>query len=61
MAHLLEHMLFKGTPTNDNYQQKLNAAIAKLTPAQVNAAIKKYIAPAKLVRVQAGDLAKKAK
>ena len=40
------------------WQKKLNEKIKALTPAQVNAAIKKYISSSKMARVSAGDLAK---
>jgi zinc protease len=40
------------------FQKKLNERIKTLTPAEVNAAIKKYIKPGQLSRVSAGDLAK---
>jgi zinc protease len=40
------------------YHADLNAKIEKLTVAEVNAAARKLIDPAKLVKVQAGDLAK---
>jgi zinc protease len=41
------------------YWSDLNAKIDKLTVANVNAAVKLYITPEKLVKVRAGDLAKK--
>jgi len=41
------------------YWQDLNAKIEKLTVADVNAAVKKFIDPDKLAKVRAGDLAKK--
>jgi zinc protease len=37
----------------------LERKIAKLTPAEVNAALRKYIDPAKLAVVTAGDFKKK--
>jgi zinc protease len=40
------------------YYDDLNSKIAKLTAADVNAAAKQFIDPAKLAKVQAGDLAK---
>ncbi len=40
------------------YWSDLNAKIEKLTAADVNAAARRFIAPAKLAKVQAGDLAK---
>ena len=42
------------------YDAELDAALAKLTPAEVNAAVKKYIDPARLVIVRAGDFRKTA-
>jgi len=41
------------------YWGDLNGKIEKLTAADVNAAVKKFIDPAKLAKVRAGDLAKK--
>ena len=41
------------------YWKDLNSKIDKLTVADVNAATKQFIDPAKLARVRAGDLAKK--
>jgi zinc protease len=41
------------------YWSDLNAKIDKLTVADVNAAVKKFIDPDKLTKVRAGDLAKK--
>jgi zinc protease len=40
------------------YWSDLNAKIEKLTVANVNAAVKQFIDPAKLTKVKAGDLAK---
>lgn len=40
------------------YDENLEKAILTLTPAQVNATVKKYIDPAKTVIIQAGDFAK---
>jgi len=41
------------------YWSSLNAKIAKLTAAEVNAAVRQFIDPANLLKVRAGDLAKK--
>jgi len=41
------------------YWSDLNSKIEKLTVADVNAAVKKFIDPEKLAKVRAGDLAKK--
>jgi zinc protease len=41
------------------YWSDLNAKIAKLTVADVNAAIKQFVDPSKLAEVRAGDLAKR--
>jgi zinc protease len=41
------------------YWSDLNGKIEKLTAADVNAAVKKFIDPEKVVKVRAGDLAKK--
>jgi zinc protease len=41
------------------YYDDLNSKIAKLTAADVNAAAKQFIDPAKLAKVKAGDLSKK--
>ena len=41
------------------YWSDLNAKIAKLTVADVNAAIQKFVDPTKLAEVRAGDLAKR--
>ena len=42
------------------YDAALDAQLARLTPADVNAAVKKYIDPSKLVIVRAGDFKKAA-
>ena len=41
------------------YWSSLNAKIAKLTAAEVNATVRQFIDPANLLKVRAGDLAKK--
>ena len=41
------------------YWKDLNAKIQKLTRAEVEGAARKYLQPAKLARVRAGDLPKK--
>ena len=41
------------------YWSDLNAKIAKLTAAEVNAAARQFIDPANLVKVTAGDRSKK--
>jgi zinc protease len=41
------------------YWQDLNDRIQKLTPAEVKAAVQKFIVPDELVQVRAGDLAKR--
>jgi zinc protease len=41
------------------YWKDLNSKIEKLTVADVNAAVKRFIDPEKLAKVRAGDLAKR--
>lgn len=59
----LARTLARRTYTNRTlaYDTNLERSIAALTPEQVNAALRKYVDPAKLVYVRAGDFAGAAK
>ena len=66
MAHLLEHLMFKGTPDHAQvwktlqFSEELLAKLNALTPQDVQAAVKKHIPMDKLIIIRAGDFAKHA-
>ena len=58
LAAMLANYLFLGRTLS--YDTEFERRVAALTPAELNAAMRRYIDPAKITIVKAGDFAKKA-